>query len=130
MHVERHRDTLNDPLLRVEPSVEIELETVAPDVKTGGQRLQNQCELQDLPVLAGQDLDLVAFIVRVRRAIGRGLEWQIGDVPLAELDQRGDQELAKSDHEMSFVGLDLLRVDGLEREQKARLRLACQSERR
>src|SRR5262249_6232323 len=109
------RDASNDAMLRVEPVGQAQLEPLAPDVEAGGQRLQGQGEQENVALLAGEYLDLVAFVSVGRRPARPHLERNVGYMPLAEFDERGDQELTKSDDEVHQIGLDLPRIDGLQR---------------
>jgi hypothetical protein len=71
--------------------------------------------LHDLLGLLGKHVN---FITR-GRFLRRG-QWSrqrcIGDVPLPEPDQGRNQQLPKAQHEVGFVWINLLNVDGRKRE--------------
>src|SRR5215813_8288454 len=94
MDVERHGYPSDDAPLRVEPIAQVQFKAVTPDVEAGVQRLEHDCELQDLPVLTRKHMDFEA-LGALQAAVLR-FEGHVRHMPVAEFDQRCNEELAKS----------------------------------
>ncbi len=126
--VEGHGDAPDDAPLRFEPVVEAQLEAIAPDEEAAVELLQHDGQLDSLLRLIGEHLDLVPRVFVLVRA-GRWMERHIGHLPFPELDQRGKQELAKTQHEMRLVRIDLGNIDTLQRQHQPYLVRAHRNDR-
>ncbi len=96
LHVQRHGDAVNDPLLDREPAFEVELEPLAPDVDIGVALAQGQHHVYRPPGLIGDGLDrIVGRNGRSPAGVGR-LHRPVDDIPLAESHKAGDEMMPKT----------------------------------
>src|SRR5262245_11719997 len=94
--------------LCLEPTLQLQLEAVAPDVKVVPHVLEHKQQMQGRAVLMDIHLQLVAICDAVGFPHRLAAVWGVGYLPFAKPNERCNQMLTETRHEMHLLGVNLV----------------------